>query len=461
MKILLFNFFKVKSSILIYRDHFYHWLVSNLPEDKIDVKFLMNEKQYNENVEQKVINDSPIECLTYNDINYIFQQDLTFEEIFQKIHFNDYTINDKKRLKEVFENKFGDWIPDIIVGLGYFSTKLIWNDIFPKALCLTQENAIFSRDPFTRTLSYEPYNHLLETFLNKYKNDILKIQISQNESNKLKNFRKDLSFIIDKNSKIKNKIKIKKRKFKYLVLLPLSYGIKFCKEYIYGNDLELIDYVLSNVSNDIGIIVTQHEGNPVLNAENIKYFSNKYPNFIYLGENNSLLYYKYVDAVFCAVSKVNTMALLYDKPVISLAKTYNDWLKDGQGIEDLEKILTQPKKDKNNILYWYLTHYIIFEKDFYKENFLYDYLRNKLEKYRKDGINFEFFDKINDIDDITKYTIDTVKEYYKKIEQEKREVYILKMKHYITQLKQYFMQKIMCIKSLLSAIIRIMRLYIC
>ncbi|MBR1908003.1 hypothetical protein IJ818_03605 [bacterium] len=147
------------------------------------------------------------------------------------------------------------------------------------------------------------------------------------------------------------------------------------------------------------------------------------------------------------------MALFWDKPVLSLVKTYNDWFKDGQGIEDLEKVLNQPKKNKNNILYWYLTHYIIFEKDFYKEDFLYNYLKEKFEEYKNEGITFEFFNKVNDIDDITKYTINFIKDYYVNIRKEK-------LKKCIENIKQIFVKSLKKIKFLVYAIIKISKIYV-
>lgn len=152
-------------------------------------------------------------------------------------------------------------------------------------------------------------------------------------------------------------------------------------------------------------------------------------------------------------SKTGLMALFWDKPVLSLVKTYNDWFKDGQGIEDLEKVLNQPKKNKNNILYWYLTHYIIFEKDFYKEDFLYNYLKEKFEEYKNEGITFEFFNKVNDIDDITKYTINFIKDYYVNIRKEK-------LKKCIENIKQIFVKSLKKIKFLVYAIIKISKIYV-
>lgn len=421
MKILLTNFFKqIDSNISVYYDHFYRWLVSNLPKGKTDIKFLIYEQQFRENLECKLINDIFMEPLTDQDIDYIFQDKLTFSEIYEKIHFKEFYQEEKKRLKEIFKNKFGDWSPDIIIIQGFYSTELIWKDIFPNALCLSQENAIFSREPFMRTLCYEPFNTVLNSFLNKYGNDIKNFVITSKENRTVEKFKKSLIKVVDKYSPIKKELKYYRRKFKKIILLPLIWtgSEVIMKEILYKNSLDFIEIILSKLSKKIGLCVTLHPSLSAISKEDIKYLKDTYSNFIYIEKAsnidfcNSLYYFKYVDAILNFPSKTGYMALFWDKPVLSLAKTYNDWFKDGQGIEELKKVLNQPKKNKNNILYWYLTHYILFEKDFYKKDFLYNYLQEKLEKYRKNGITFEFFGKINNIEEISKYTVNFLKQYY-------------------------------------------------
>lgn len=471
MNILMFNFFNKEEPLITdCEDHFYNWFAKNISKEKADIKFLLYEKIYNENLSKNIFGNIDIKPLNDSDIEYIFNDKLTLEQIYEKVHFQNMSKSESDKLKIIYENKFGEWVPDIIVCKGYYSSVKIWGKIFPQALCLSQENAIFSRAPFYRTLGYEPYSHVINTSLLKYRNEINNFAISVKDNFKLEIFKRRLVSIITNNSPIKREIKLNKKMFKKWVLLPLTGDAAYTmfKESLYGSSSDMVDYIMSKIPDNIGVFVTQHDIVPTLTDEDIKNFETKYPNFVYLKNhtnnifiNNSLYYFSYIDAVLNLTSNTGLFALLYNKPVLSLVKTYNDWFKDGQGIEELEKVLNQPKKNKNNILYWYLTHYILFEKDFYKEDFLYNYLKEKLEKYRKDGINFEYFNKINDIDDITEYTMDTVKGYYKNIEQEKIKMYILKLKRHITQLKQYFMQKIVCVKLLLTAIIKIMRLYIC
>lgn len=405
-----------------YYDHLYKWFTEQLQNDnKINVKFLMIENYFKQNEEKHLLdNINPVK-LENSNLNYIFNTS-NFEELYYKIHCSGINENEKQRLKEIYQKKFSNWLPDIIVSLGYESASKIWHDIFPKALCLTQENAIFSRTPFKRTLSYDPYNSVPYNYLVRFSEQIKSFKITEEQNIKIEKLKKSIVSIINKHSEIDDEMFFYyKQKFDKFVLLPLigNKYIELFKDCIYENEFEVVEQVLKNTPSNVGVFVTQHDSFASLKQEDIKYFSEKYSNFICLKKtnvrgysNNSLQYFKYIDAVFNITSKTAFMALIWNKPVLSLSKTYNKWYQDGLGMEDINKVFNISYKNKNNILYWYLTRYVMFEQDFYKKNFIYDYLNNKLNKYRKDGINFEFFEEINSVDKIFDYIIKSIIEYY-------------------------------------------------
>ncbi|MBR1908002.1 hypothetical protein IJ818_03600 [bacterium] len=261
MKILLFYFFNLELPLYATYDHFYRWFCANLPQDKVEIKFLLYEKYYNENLALNLFENIHIEPLTDSDMKYIFDENLTFQQIYKKIHFQKLSKIETDKLRDVYKSKFGDWIPDIIVGHGYFSTNIIWRNIFPSVLCLTQDNSIFSRPPFERTLVYEPFNHVIKSFPLRFKNIIINKPISKKDNLKLNNFKKDITKLIDKHSKIKSKIKYYKKKFKKLVLLPLSGDEAYTlfNESLYGSSLKMVDVIMSKIPKNIGVFVTQHD----------------------------------------------------------------------------------------------------------------------------------------------------------------------------------------------------------
>ena len=436
MNILLTTFFleDITHPLSAFYDHYNRWLIEHFDISKVNIKFLICENLFNDNLKSKIVDNLNPIIFSNKDIIDVFGNEfLVFSKLREKVYINTMTKEEKIKLKQKVINKLSDWIPDIILASGYNSANNFLQYIFPNALCLTQENAIFSRPPFLRTISYDPYTSVPDNFLARFADKIKQFEITEEDNLKVEKFKKALTEIIDKYNKLDDEIMFYyKQKFDKLVLLPLV-GDKYItlfKDCIFDSELELVEKVLEKTPKNVGIFVTQADSYASLMPEDIEYFSNKFPNFIYLKKtdergyaNNSLNYFKYIDAVFNITSKTAFMAMLWDKPVLSLSKQFNNWFKDAQGLDELEKVLNTPVKNKNNILFWYFTRYVTFEQDFSKENFLYHFLETKLEKYRKNGITFEFFEEINSIDKVFDYIILPVIDYYEN--EKKREIFIL------------------------------------
>ena len=422
MKILISTIFR-EEKLRAYYDHFYRWLIKNINRENVDVKILLPERLYagfHENNEMKAAM-TPV-LITSKDLEKIFGEDLSEIVYHQKFYITGLNDGELERFKILTRTVLGSWYPDIVLKLGYFSSRKIWNDIFPNALCLTQENGIFSRPPFFRTLTYDPYSALQNNFMNTFADDIKNLKITPNQDKSVNKFKKQLTRIIDSNSNINKELKYYKKRFKKLVLLPLTsdYMIKIFKEdFIYNSELELIKSVMENMPTDIGVFVTQHSDLGTLTQQDIEYFSSKYKNFIYLQKTdgkgfffNSLFYFKHVDAVINLTSKTGLMAMLWDKPILSLAKISNELIKDGQGVEDLEKVLNTPYKNKNNIIYWYFTRYLLLEPDFNRQDYMYEYLMKKLKYYKEHGIDFGYFDEVNNFEEASETIVNHLKIYY-------------------------------------------------
>lgn len=418
MRILLTTFFYDELPFNAFLDHMCKWLIDNFPKNQIDVKFLVTENYYEEAIAKSQEKSySPI-LITNQELDMVFEKaGISNAEKIKILNNNQFSCKYSSNLKNLLVEKCGNWIPDLIIEQGYTAGCKIWNNIFKNALCLTTENAIFSRPPFKRTISYDPFNSAPYNFLVKYTNEIRAVKINKQQNVKIKKLKSRVTKLINNLSPLDKEMAFYKNKFKKLLLIPLV-GNKFVELFegcFYKSESELINSVLSSIPSNYGLIVTQHDTAGSLRQEDIEYFSAKYPNFIFLQKtnikgftSNSLYYFKYIDAVINITSKTAFFALLWNKPVLSLAKEYNDWFKDGQGIEDLEKVLSKPVIEKNNILYWYLTHYVLFEQDFYKKDFLFNYMKDKIRKYRTEGITFDFFDEINDMNKVIDYIIQPI-----------------------------------------------------
>ena len=417
MKILISSFGLGNAPISTFIDHFYRWFGKQLVAEKCDFRFLLNEENFVLNLTSHSLDRLNPVILTNKESRFVIQSVYNAQVYYGVNGLNDAEAN---RLRSIIYNKLGNWNPDVIISLGVANCRKIWQNIYPKALCLTQENAIFSRPPYPRTLCYDPIGISKGSFLTTFSEDIKSVSIDENQRKSVENFRKKLVTLLESNSTVSEQIIEETKKFRKTVLLPLTGNFLpyYVGESKYRNSFDLLEYVLKNIPRDVGVFVTESDISGILDDENYAYFHQKYPNFIFMKKANikgfnaaSLHFLPYVDAVINEYSKTGITALLYDKPVISLADPSNDLIKDGN-IEDLEKVLSAPVRNKDNILYWYFTHYVVFQKDFEKENFLRNFLKTKLEKFRDHGIGFDFYEQINDFDDVANYVLDCVKNYY-------------------------------------------------
>lgn len=412
--------------IRVYYDHLIRWFINNLPKDKIKVKFIVPESVYNDNLDQHLLDEiDPVPFLN-SDVEYVLQNNsLSLAQKFNTFYRNGMTKYQKRRFVEVIKKKTGSFVPDIVLSRGFdvFSLDII-KTLFPMAMNLNQENAIFSRPPFERTMAYDPYGSL-ESFYYHFAKDIKDLSLPEETDKIINEFKHELRIIIDKHNKDKEVIKNVRKKFRKTLLLPLvgTFSSSIFKLAYYESEYDLVEYVMDNVPKDIGVFITEHDSGGIMTEEILKHFRSKYPNFIYLSEpgkrgffSSSLNYMEYVDAVLNTTSKTALMATLWDKPIVSLAYKCNDLLKDIDGVENIETLWTK-NVNKNHILHWYLTRYALFEKDYCSKNFLYNFLEKKLEHFRKYGYDFNFYDEVNEIQDICNTILEDVKRHYKFEEQ--------------------------------------------
>ena len=452
MNILLSTLFHEKIPFMAFYDHMCRWFVNLLPQSEIDVRFLIDYNFVDEAESSHLIDGTKKILLSKKDIQCVFDtNDLSINDITAKVIYNSFTKDERKRFNEIIKEKCSDWVPDVILSQGHINGANLYGDIFPNALCLSTENAIFSRPPFNRTLSYDPYTAIPDNFLVRFSDDIKSFKISDTEDDLVERFKKSLTGIIDKNSPLDDVMNFYyKQKFNKLVLLPLvgDRYIRLFKDCICENEFDLVETVMKNMPSDVGVFVTQADAYASLTPDHIKYFSSKYPNFIFLQQtdmrgyaNNSLNYFKYIDAVLNITSKTGFMAMLWDKPVISLAAQYNKWYQDGYGVKDFERVLNMPYKNKNNVLYWYFTRYVLFYEDFNSDGFLYNFLTGILAQYRKNGIDFNFYQQINDFNKIFDYVLQYVITMYtnekKSVADTQNQTEIAEIKHKIISLQDW------------------------
>lgn len=411
--------------------HFNEWLFKNLKnKEDVEVKTLLPEISYIESFlikpeEAAEIASLNIIPITDKEIREAFKAHSSFHDIREEAFINDLNLEQKEYLKSLIKGKLGGWEPDVIICFPIAYRFLSY--IYPQALVLEQENAIFSRPPFMRTLFYDPCFDSGVYFFNKYIDEIKNFKITKEQEEQVQYLKNRIKEIIHENNPLTSIIDIYKKKFDKLVLLPLTCFRPLSDFYEFADDYDLLSHVMENVPENIGVFVTQHDVGGFLTEQYLAYFRGKYKNFIFLNDlhkegykSASLNLFEYVDAILNPVSATGFMGLLWDTKIISMANNINDWIKDGQGVKSLVEVLERPPINKNNIIYWYLTHYAVFGKRFGEEDWLYNYFKNRIEKFKTDGITFDYYEQNENIEELSKYIIEHLEITYKMLYMQKQ-----------------------------------------
>ena len=353
-------------------------------------------------------------ALTSTHLQTIFPDAHSIQEMFLKVFNDDLTPKEHLSFQTILHNLLGDWQPDIVIT--YPTHNSLLKQAFPHALHLLMENGIFSRPPFCRSLRYDP-THFLNGFPNKFEQNIRNFKITEQQSQAVEHFKQQLRLLIHKHNPLDKQFHSLREKFKYLILCPIPTDNAYKETPFDDQYLYLLD-ILNKIPHDVGLIITFHDGPGVqLNEAMIHALQQNFPNLLYFPTGNntyisqSLNFFEYCDAIINMHTMTGTQALLWDLKIISLDKRYSKWFCDKQGLENLEEFLAAPKIDKNGLIYWYMTHFTVFEKDFDTPGWYYNYFKTKLEKFKKNGITFDFYEQINDFNELSNYILGYVKHY--------------------------------------------------
>ena len=181
----------------------------------------------------------------------------------------------------------------------------------------------------------------------------------------------------------------------------------FESECNFKSQIEYFDYVMNKVPVDCGVIVTGHFADISVIKDYVCKNLQKYPNAIIIDKlfkyppQTSLYVLPYVDAMVNVCSSLVLKALLCDVKIFSLGKNYNIWCQDFDSLDDFWVKINSTTKDKNNILYWYLTRYDVNTAKFRHKGWLYNFLKKSYEN--RHNINFNYFDEIISIEEVIAY----------------------------------------------------------
>jgi len=359
----------------------------------------------NEAIAQLIKIPIPIITLTQYELLKPFKT-TNYLDVSKAWHCGEYNDQHIQEYSKLFKKKLADFVPDIIIT---FSPAPFLKDIFKSALLLHKEYGIFSRIPYPETWFLDPVGMHSNVFLNKYSSEISSVKLSARQEILLNSFKKKCSNIVVEKNPFAGIFSKLKAKFTYLVLLPLQVSryysfddlVKFKSQY------EYCVYILDNIPKHIGVVVNTHPEYPVLTNEAIRFLKFKYENFIYEDSFNSFyasgqLILPFVDAVVTVSSSVGLQTLIFDKKLITLSDKTFSFISDQIGIENIEETLHLENKNKDPYLYFFLTRHSVLKNYLHSEEWLDSFLHRSLNKFRTQGVTKDFYDIIDNEENIFK-----------------------------------------------------------
>jgi len=344
----------------------------------------------------------------YKFIDFVAIEQDSLKAIFD--NFEDYLISQRSNecntkfeaLNHLIKDKLGDFVPDVIIPISSSAKHLKY--AFPQSLILFNESGIFSRLPYPGSLYFDCYASMDESFLLRHKNELLALNCNEKEREFLEKIRQFFYPVIDKSNFYTVQLGIARKLYQKVILLSLQrfQSPLFRTQSTFKDQIEYLKYVFDNVDESIGIIVTEHSSDRILNCAPIHdYFKNKYKNFVYIPNteifpNSSQSILRMVDGVVTVSSTVGLQALLYQKPLF--VPSQNSYLNAFADENDLKKIKSffdeGQYKNKDGALYYLITRYYPTNKYFEDGQWFFNFVDRSLKRF-KQGVDFSFYDKID------------------------------------------------------------------
>ncbi|WP_052437455.1 capsular polysaccharide export protein, LipB/KpsS family [Vibrio hyugaensis] len=259
--------------------------------------------------------------------------------------------------KCLLKGKLGDFEPDLT--LTYESNNGLLKQLYPNSLHLNQMFGCFSRPPFPSFCVLDAEGIFGHSFLSKYIDSLVFNELSSDEEDVLKRFRRKVLHNLSKNFPFKKEIEVYKGKFDSLVLLATQidgyFAFDACTDY--QSQYEMAVDVLSKTPENTGVIVTEHGYSEQFNKEQREFIKNTYPNAIFLDKDipsSSQFLLPYVDGVLTVSSSIGYQSLLWQKPLLVLGDSQISPLSKIKSESEFYRLVDKHNTVNNDVVLYHL-----------------------------------------------------------------------------------------------------------
>lgn len=263
----------------------------------------------------------------------------------------------------IIKKALDNWKPDLVIS---YSPAPFIHSAYPDALILYSEYGMTSRPPFPESFYFDPYGYYQHGYLCKHMDMIKATTYEDKDFQALETYRTYFISLIESKNPFKGLINKIRTKYEKLILVPLqaSQCYWFDGNCHYSSQFQMVEMILNQVPETIGVIFCPHPDFPIFTSEVIEYFTKKYPHFIYSTEferygSASQYLINHVDAVASVSSMVGLQALIWKKKLIALGNSQLNFIADSFSLDNLSYLLNQEYQTNDNVLIWLLTQYYV------------------------------------------------------------------------------------------------------
>ena len=315
---------------------------------------------------------------------------------------------------DIFRSKITEY-PDLILSI---TDVPFLSKLFSNALLLGCNLGFFCRPPYPHTVSYflgDAGMHM-GSYACKYLDSVLSNnQLTENSLKLVTSFKNAVTELLKKTNPYNDLVEILRKKYDYLYILPLSLPSSAgnAKAREYNSDFHFLLDVLDNTPDNVGIIVTMHPSLlDYMDKEMISFLGAKYNNFIYdstfseyLSVSQFLL--PEVDGIICRITSLALQAMTFDKKIITIGDDFLKGIRDHSSISEFVDNLDKPARNRDDLLYWFITRHCITPKYYLDSEWLDGFFIRSLEKYRNREFE-DFYDLIDDPEVVINYLINNL-----------------------------------------------------
>ena len=276
------------------------------------------------------------------------------------------------------------WVPDAVI---MFLTPMgICRYCFPNSVLCELEYGMLSRTPYPRLYSLDPHGSLMHSYLRTYPESHGLQSLTPIEHNRLEHFRD----IFRKRVFAKhNPFRRDNYDYQYVVLLPLSYSGVVISDGAspFRSQFDMLFHVLSNISSDIGVVVTRHgsQVDETVYPDTAEYLKQRFPNLIFDERTSTYAFASQwlvpiLDGVISTNSSLLAQAALWRKPAYVLGDGAFVSLSAARQVTEIaEDLCSQPYVNHDSWIYHMLTRYYVPERLLHDSGWLTDRLSRYAE----------------------------------------------------------------------------------